>query len=62
MSWIRELSKLLFPEGLHMPEVGVGGRAVWGGGEVGGGDVDEGGGGGLVEVGGGTGVLLAVAI
>lgn len=45
-----------------MPEVGVGGRAVWGGGEVGGGDVDEGGGGGLVEVGGGTGVLLAVAI
>jgi hypothetical protein len=61
MSWIRELSKLPFPEGLHMPDVGVGGRAVWVGGEVGGGEVDEGGG-GLVEVDGGTGVLLAVAI
>ena len=45
-----------------MPEVGVGGRAVWVGGEVGGEDVDEGGGDGLVDVGGGTGVLLAVAL
>ena len=45
-----------------MPEVGVGGRAVWVGDEVGGGDVEEGGGGGLVEVDGGTGVLLAVAL
>jgi len=45
-----------------MPEVGVGGRAVWVGVEVGGGEVDEGGGGWLVDVGGGTGVLLAVAI
>ncbi len=44
-----------------MPEVGVGGRAVWVGVE-GGGDVDEGGGGGLVDVGGGTGVLLAMGI
>jgi len=61
MSWIRELSRLLLLEGLHMLEVGVGGRAVWVGGDVGGGDVDEGGG-GLVEVGGGIGVLLAVAI
>ncbi len=45
-----------------MPEVGVGGRAVWVGIEVGGGDVDEGGGDGLVDVGGGIGVLLAVAL
>lgn len=45
-----------------MPEVGVGGRAVWVGCEVGGGDVDEGGGDRLVDVGGGTGVLLAVAL
>lgn len=45
-----------------MPEVGVGGRAVWVGIEVGGGAVDEGGGGGLVDVGGGIGVLLAVAL
>ncbi len=44
-----------------MPDVGVGGRAVWVGIEVGGGEVDEGGGGGFVEVGGRTGVLLAVA-
>ena len=44
-----------------MPEVGVGGRAVWVGIEVGGGDVDEGGG-GLMDVGGGIGVLLAVAL
>lgn len=61
MSWIRELSKPPLPEGLHIPEVGVGGRAVWVGCEVDGGDVDEGGGDGLVEVGGGIGVLLAVA-
>ncbi len=45
-----------------MLDVGVGGRAVWVGVEVGGGEVDEGGGGWLVDVGGGTGVLLAVAI
>ncbi len=45
-----------------MLEVGVGGRAVWVGIEVGGGEVDEGGGSGLVEVGEGTGVLLVVAI
>lgn len=45
-----------------MPEVGVGGRAVWVGIEVGGGAVDEGGGGGLVDVGGGIGVVLAVAL
>jgi hypothetical protein len=45
-----------------MPEVGVGGRAVWVGIEVGGGAVDEGCGGGLVDVGGGTGVLLAGTI
>lgn len=44
-----------------MPDVGVGGRAVWVGIEVDGGEVDEGGGGGFVEVGGRTGVLLAVA-
>jgi hypothetical protein len=44
-----------------MPEVGVGGRAVWVGIEVGGGDVDEGGG-GLMDVGGGIGVLLEVAL
>ena len=53
MSWIRELSRLLLPEGLHMPDVGEGGRAVWVGIVVGGEEVDEGGGGGLVEVGGG---------
>jgi hypothetical protein len=53
MSWIRELSNPPLPEGLHTPEGGVGGRAVWVGGEVGG---------GLVDVGGGIGVLLAVAI
>ncbi len=62
MSWINELSRLLLLEGLHMPDVGVGGRAVWAGVEVGGGEVDEGDGGWLVDVGGGTGVLLAVAI
>ena len=50
MSWIRELSSPPLPEGLHIPEVGVGGRAVWVGVE-GGGDVDEGDDGGLVEVG-----------
>ena len=60
MSWIRELSRPPLPEGLHIPEVGVGGRAVWVGVEVGGGDVEEGDDGGLVEVGGGTGVLLAM--
>lgn len=44
-----------------MPDVGVGGRAVWVGIEVGGGEVEEGGG-GLVEVGDGIGVLLAGAM
>jgi hypothetical protein len=62
MSWIRELSRLLLPEGLHMPDVGVGGRSVWVGIEVGGEEVDEGGSGGLVDVDSGAGVLLAVAI
>ena len=45
-----------------MLDVGVGGRSVWVGIEVGGEDVDEGGGGGLVDVDSGAGVLLAVAI
>ena len=44
-----------------MLDVGVGGRSVWVGIEVGGEEVDEGGG-GLVDVDSGTGVLLAVAI
>ena len=44
-----------------MLDVGVGGRSVWVGNEVGGEEVDEGGG-GLVDVDSGTGVLLAVAI
>lgn len=50
------------PEGLHKPDVGVGGRAVWVGVEVGGREVNEGVGGELVDVGDGTGVLLTVAI
>ena len=44
-----------------MLDVGVGGRSVWVGIEVGGEEVDEGGG-ELVDVDSGTGVLLAVAI
>jgi hypothetical protein len=50
------------PEGLHKPDVGVGGRAVWVGVEVGGGEVNEGVGGELGDVGDGTGVLLTVVI